>query len=268
MAVSRGSGESSLYFRVVEGNDAIVLVSADMHLLSADFLGFVRCFLRDTAFMTIPSSESLYSSSYVGANKSYPSSSSPLTSTAIHCSTCSLKWICFLSELGDVTPEVSLEGAKLFCRLIGAKGRVGTSVLARDSIGRRAARFCWAWRAAVACLRSDAALRDCCNMTSDMLLFFKIGFLSMKDADFEMVLLGTSVVGEPVLPLCSGPYSHVTSQSLSLERGVRTRSLCNQWGCKPAATYQFNVSGVTVLSLFLDFIHVLHEAFSSLSEFG
>lgn len=87
IAVSRGSGVSSRYLRVVDGSMAIVLPSA----AGFDFIVLRRemgLFLVLTRFIITPSSESL---SEAKCSSIISSSSSPLASTAMHCSTCSLK---------------------------------------------------------------------------------------------------------------------------------------------------------------------------------
>lgn len=94
---SRGSGVSPRYFKVVEGKGAIVLLS-----LLKLFRGVLRL-LRDAwpdicRIMTTPSSDE-DSSSTTGQ-----SSSPSLASTAMHCTTSLLKWICRRS-LGEVIPE-------------------------------------------------------------------------------------------------------------------------------------------------------------------
>lgn len=60
-------------------------------------------------------------------------------------------------------------------------------------------------------------------MISDMLRFFRIGFFldcdCMKELDLDKPTDVLSFLGRErslVLPVSSGPYSHVTSQSLSL----------------------------------------------------
>jgi len=79
-----------------------------------------------------------------------------------------------------------------------------------------------------------------------MLRFFKIGFF-MAEPVFDRLLLGCAELAFKFEePGCNGPYSQVTSQSLS----------------------QLSVSGETVPNLFFDFIHVLHEAFSSRAAFA
>lgn len=96
--------------------------------------------------------------------------------------------------------------------------------------------------AAVACLSKDDDDKDRCNMTSDILLFLRMGFLWTNEPCFDKPELFLPVLLRDSLELCvcSGPYNHVTSQSLS----------------------QFRVSGETVLRLYLAFIHVRHDAFS------
>lgn len=96
------SGESVRYFRVVDGNFAIVLLSPEKLLreLLLD-IGF-RC-LFDFFIITTPSSDE--SESLWRADSS--SSSSPsLSSTAIHCSTLSSNLMCFLSPCGVCRPDV------------------------------------------------------------------------------------------------------------------------------------------------------------------
>lgn len=121
-ADSGGSGVSSRYLRVVEGSMAIVSMSV-FGVGRAGFLargGSLR-FEDERFIMIAPSSESLSSLSprpSEGYAIASSSSSSPFISSAMHCSTCSLKWMCFLSVPGDVTPELVTEGSTLvFSRL-------------------------------------------------------------------------------------------------------------------------------------------------------
>jgi hypothetical protein len=52
-----------------------------------------------------------------------------------------------------------------------------------------------------------------------MLRFFKIGFLWRKEFDVVSSELSAGWGGSRLLlPVCSGPYSQVTSQSLSLSK--------------------------------------------------
>lgn len=120
-ADSGGSGVSSRYLRVVEGSMAIVSMSV-FGVTRAGFLargGSVR-FEDERFIMIAPSSESSSESprpsdGYAIASSS---SSSPFISSAMHCSTCSLKWICLFSAPGDVIPELVTEGSRLvFSRL-------------------------------------------------------------------------------------------------------------------------------------------------------
>jgi len=46
-------------------------------------------------------------------------------------------------------------------------------------------RDCWACTEAAACLSKDEAEIDRWSMTSDMLLFFRMGFFAIKDGAFE-----------------------------------------------------------------------------------
>lgn len=120
MAVSVGSGVSSRYFSVVGGSIFMLFLSRLLVLLLRIGLRFFVA----VVFIMIPSSESL---SLLNMSESISSSPSPLTSTAMHCSTCSLKWMCFRSLLGDKTPEFDDDGPTLSCsRLIrrDEKGKV------------------------------------------------------------------------------------------------------------------------------------------------
>lgn len=84
-----------------------------------------------------------------------------------------------------------------------------------------------------------------------------------KELFFDKLLVG-SVAGSDTLyflAVCSGPYSHVTSQSFSLQHLL---VVCgNAMGY---STYQFKVSGETVRSLYFCLAHVRHDAFSSLER--
>jgi hypothetical protein len=57
-------------------------------------------------------------------------------------------------------------------------------------------------------------------MISDILRFFKIGFLFKKEFDFDNRLLLSGeeegIHNNLSDPVCSGPYNQVTSQSFSL----------------------------------------------------
>jgi hypothetical protein len=67
-------------------------------------------------------------------------------------------------------------------------------------------------------LRSEDDDSDLWSIISDILRFFKMGFLCKNEFDFEILLLAGDVDGINDLsdPVCSGPYNQVTSQSLSL----------------------------------------------------
>jgi hypothetical protein len=56
----------------------------------------------------------------------------------------------------------------------------------RSCEDEREAPDCWAWTAAAACLRREEAERERCSIISDMLRFFRMGFLWRKELDFEM----------------------------------------------------------------------------------
>lgn len=65
--------------------------------------------------------------------------------------------------------------------------------------------------------------------------------------------------GSQSQPGCNGPYSQVTSESLSLQKSPSQQG---ETGGKAEGTDQFRVSGLIVLSLFLCFHQVLQLAFS------
>jgi hypothetical protein len=113
---------------------------------------------------------------------------------------------------------------------------------------------------AAACFSREDADIDRCNMTSDMLRFFKIGFLWVNDAFREtavLVVFSWWVIGCVVAGL-RGPYSHVTSLSLSLNNvSIRQDRIMIQ-----NFTNQLSVSGLIVGSWYLLFTHVRHAAFS------
>lgn len=75
-------------------------------------------------------------------------------------------------------------------------------------------------------MTSDDADIDFWSMTSDILRFFKIGFLATKELLFERFDGGvdvSDVIGWDCAG-CRGPYSHVTSDSLSLQHvSIRPR---------------------------------------------
>lgn len=106
-------------------------------------------------------------------------------------------------------------------------------------------------------------------MTSDMLRFFRMGFLCspIKELVFDRQALEDSVLeGESFRsPSCRGPYSQVTSHSFNLEIKSIHRT---EQAWRFLSTYQLSVSGDTVLRLFFDFIHVRQDAFSNLALFG
>jgi hypothetical protein len=75
------------------------------------------------------------------------------------------------------------------------------------------------WRFAPACFKSVWVETHCCKIASEAERFFRIGFL-FKEFDFEKRFgEGDEVDLKRFLELAwSGPYSHVTSSSLSLRR--------------------------------------------------
>lgn len=80
---------------------------------------------------------------------------------------------------------------------------------ARPSCGRfrKLGLSCCACTAAAACLTSDELDNDFCNMTSDILRFFSMGFLFRKELFLDKLLAG-SVAGSDTLyflAVCSGP---------------------------------------------------------------
>lgn len=178
--------------------------------------------------------------------------------------------MCF-PAFGDTKPDDITDGNKLvlsWLMPLDEKGNVTKSVVARSRPGRLpilfSPSFCCACTAAAACFTSDEVESDLWSIISDILRFFRIGFLT-KEFDLDILRLwGPVWTGcKFAVPVWSGPYSHVTSQSLSL---LRVNIV--QCGGYHACTNQLSVSGDTVLSLFLDFIHVLHDAFSNLAAFA
>jgi hypothetical protein len=75
---------------------------------------------------------------------------------------------------------------------------------------------CCACTAAAACFRSEDVEIDFCSITSDMLRFFRMGFLCRNELVFDNRLTDSDVCVEDVRFAASGPYSHVTSQSFNL----------------------------------------------------
>lgn len=110
------SGESVLYFNVVDGNFSIVLLVAlaVVTLVFDEVLDNGRLlFLRERFIMTTPSSDD-ESSSFCDAQglwlKSSSSSSPSFVSIAMHCSTLSSNLMCFFSPSNGVwRPDVDLE---------------------------------------------------------------------------------------------------------------------------------------------------------------
>ncbi len=68
----------------------------------------------------------------------------------------------------------------------------------KDGRFRRVGRSCCAWTAAAACFTSDELDNDFCSMTSDMLRFFRIGFLLRKELFLDKWLVA-SVTGSDIL---------------------------------------------------------------------
>lgn len=103
------SGESVLYFSVVDGSLATILLSVVLMLvfeLVRDS-GFRR---RARFIITTPSSDEDSSSFAQGLRLKSSSSSSPsLHSSAMHCSTLSSKRMCLFSSLGVWSPDVDLD---------------------------------------------------------------------------------------------------------------------------------------------------------------
>jgi hypothetical protein len=102
---------------------------------------------------------------------------------------------------------------------------VGKSGVALPMIGRGFRNssvtpvVCWAWTDSAACFTSDDDDNDFCNIASDMLRFFKIGFLTLtNEFVFDNRLAGSEFCCElnRFEAGCMGPYSHVTSTSFSL----------------------------------------------------
>jgi hypothetical protein len=141
---------------------------------------------------------------------------------------------------------------------------------------------CCAWTDSAACFTSDDDDSDFCSIASDMLRFFKIGFLtpSTNELVLDNLLAGSEFCDElnRFDAGCIGPYSHVTSTSFSLRdllvrvEGVKIKEWRARMGMIGGndrgkiggfPTHQFSVSGDTVLSLNWDLAHVRQEAFSS-----
>jgi hypothetical protein len=112
---------------------------------------------------------------------------------------------------------------------------------------------------ALTCFKRECSEVDLCSIVSEADLFFKIGFL-WRNEDVEDNRLGgrdSALLKYVLLLVCSGPYSHVTSQSLSLKTDKQiNRRITN------AAPYQLMLSGEIVLRLPLTFAQVLQDAFS------
>lgn len=110
----------------------------------------------------------------------------------------------------------------------------------------------WDSIAAAACLSRLEVDIERCNMISDILRFFNIGRVLQNELDCGSFDSVGDTVGDDgdanvetvSLPIDSGPYSQVTSQSFN----------------------QFNVSGEIVLRLYFALPHVRQDAFSSRAE--
>jgi hypothetical protein len=98
----------------------------------------------------------------------------------MHCSTCSLKWICFSPVFGEVSPDDDIDGSSLvfsLLRRLVEKGNAILSDMVRPMCGRLdLLSDCCACTAAVACFNNEEDDNDLWSITSDMLRFFKIGF--------------------------------------------------------------------------------------------
>ena len=109
------------------------------------------------------------------------------------------------------------------------------------------------------CFKRQCSEIDLCNIASEADLFFKMGFFCRNEEDVDIRLGGGDAA--PLKDVCNGPYSQVTSQSLSLrtdeqgsrDAGMQTEEIANQ----------LRLSGVTVRRLSLAFAHVRQDAFSS-----
>lgn len=117
----------------------------------------------------------------------------------------------------------------------------------------------WAWTSAAACFTRQDDEMEFCSITSDMVRFFKIGFLAKNEFVLDSRLGGSETCGGLSLfePGWRGPYSQVTSHSLDLRK-----SITHVPPAQEADTHQFNVSGLTVLRRNWFLAHVRHEAFS------
>ena len=205
-----GSGVSVRYFRVVEGNLAIVLLS-DVLLLRRR-MGFDGRLLFEV-FIRITLSSDEESSSPT-AQSSSSSSSSPSLSTAMHCSTLSSNRMCFFSLSGECRPEVDREESDSTVSLLvgfvdaseGMKSEVFRFKVC-GLLGRYVCELpCCAWTAAAACITNDEDERDFCSMTSEALRFFRIGFLVKKELFLDKLLHDSDAFGARKLELvCKGP---------------------------------------------------------------
>ncbi len=135
--------------------------------------------------------------------------------------------MCFRSTPGDTSPDDVADWAMLEPAALGRRGekpKATESVTARSRPGlmmRPPFSFCCASTAAAACFIRDDVDRDLCSIISDMLRFFRMGFLfSRKELDLVSSTLSIGRDSDRMfLPVCKGPYSQVTSQSFSLFGG-------------------------------------------------
>jgi hypothetical protein len=101
--------------------------------------------------------------------------------------------------------------------MVAAKSELARPMTGRLGLSINEPSACCACTAAAACLTSDEADIDLCNMTSDILRFFNIGFLWRKELHFESRLAGSEVCWWLFrLAGWSGPYNQVTSTSFNL----------------------------------------------------
>lgn len=95
-------------------------------------------------------------------------------------------------------PEESVESTVLLLATLNCREDNGSATYSSIALGlfMRIPRVSWACTAAVACLRSEAERMLLCSITSDMLLFLRIGFFCRLTSEsvLDSVVLEGSVV--------------------------------------------------------------------------
>lgn len=88
------------------------------------------------------------------------------------------------------------------------KSELARTIDGRSNIDRLDLLPCWACTEAAACFIKEDVDSDFCNMTSDMLRFFRIGFLCRNELVFDKRLDGSEVWFEnddAFIGCCRGP---------------------------------------------------------------